>query len=206
MKYVPPRTNIFSIGEVKYPSNDTGNIAPGMSVTMKISFQPSSFSNFYDSVIIINEDTAVQIPISAEREKPNINLLPVIETNPCWIGDKSDTFIKCKNSGGDGGFKIYSEKYNNDNNNDVLKIGQFTLGPSQFFLSTGQSLDLYAQFNPITEGLCEEEIIVCCDNQTTTKHTLRSKAVSVDIQIIEIDGVKCESLSQIMFAKTLPYE
>jgi len=107
-----------------------------MSITIKIAFLPPSFSDFEDSIVVINEETAVEIPIIAKRKKPLINLPDVIETNPCWIGDKSDTYIKCKNSGGDGGFKIYSEKFTNDNASDVLKIGQFTLGPSQFFLPT----------------------------------------------------------------------
>jgi 16S rRNA G527 N7-methylase RsmG len=34
IKFIPPQTDNFTVREVKFPSDDTGDIAPGMSLTM----------------------------------------------------------------------------------------------------------------------------------------------------------------------------
>jgi hypothetical protein len=38
IKFVPPATDVFTLARVKYPSNFTGDLATGMSVTMAVVF------------------------------------------------------------------------------------------------------------------------------------------------------------------------
>ena len=38
IKFIPPATAEFTVKKVKYPSGDSGDIAPGMSITMVVVF------------------------------------------------------------------------------------------------------------------------------------------------------------------------
>jgi len=38
IKFIPPATEMFTIRRVKYPSNEKGDVAPGMSLTFAVTF------------------------------------------------------------------------------------------------------------------------------------------------------------------------
>lgn len=38
IKFVPPSTDVFTLVRIKYPSNFSGDLATGMSVTMAVIF------------------------------------------------------------------------------------------------------------------------------------------------------------------------
>lgn len=48
LKFVPPETNNFTVKNFKYPSDVTGDIAPGMSLLLNIVFKAPSFADFED--------------------------------------------------------------------------------------------------------------------------------------------------------------
>ena len=55
IKYVPPKSDEFSMVNVTYPTEETGSIAPGMEVTFEILFQANSLADYSDELIIISE-------------------------------------------------------------------------------------------------------------------------------------------------------
>lgn len=64
--------------------------------------------------------------------------------------------FRCVNNGGDGGFKFFCERDEDDNRqteDSSIKIGSFTITPSEFYLYAGTAQDIYVSFNPESEGL-----------------------------------------------------
>lgn len=76
--------------------------------------------------------------------------------------------FRCVNNGGDGGFKFFCEKDEDDNkqggDNDAIKIQSFTLTPSEFYLYSGHAIDIYVSFEPKKAGTNEEYLVLACDN------------------------------------------
>jgi hypothetical protein len=38
IKFVPPASDVFTLAKIKYPSDISGDLAPGMSITMAVIF------------------------------------------------------------------------------------------------------------------------------------------------------------------------
>lgn len=38
IKFIPPASDVFAVRKVKFPSNERGDIAPGMSLTFSVTF------------------------------------------------------------------------------------------------------------------------------------------------------------------------
>ena len=81
------------------------------------------------------------------------------------------------NTWGDGGFKFFCEKDEDDNlqnEPETIKIGPFTLVPSEFYLYSGNAIDIYVTFNPSENdvGIIEQNLILACDNQTSEFYKL----------------------------------
>ena len=77
LKFIPPNTENFTVKSFKYPSEVTGDIAPGMSLTMLIAFRAPSFADFDDIITFVTEESSFKIPMRARRDPPAITL-----TNP----------------------------------------------------------------------------------------------------------------------------
>jgi len=58
IKFIPPTTDNFTIRSVKYPSKVQGDIAPGMSLILSVSFQAPSFADFDDAIAFITEENS----------------------------------------------------------------------------------------------------------------------------------------------------
>jgi hypothetical protein len=114
IKFIPPETNNFTVKYCKYPSNETGDIAPGMSLLMSIAFQAPSFADFDDVITFVTEESSFKIPMKARRDPPQISLSNPMDCLNSWIGDKVDMAFRCVNTGGDGGFKFFCEKDEDD--------------------------------------------------------------------------------------------
>jgi putative heme iron utilization protein len=57
-----------------------------------------------------------------------------------WRGDKVDMAFRIMNEGGDGGFKFFCERDEDDalqQEQFVIKLRSFTLAPSEFYLNKG---------------------------------------------------------------------
>ena len=95
----------------KYPSNVTGDIAPGMSLTMSIVFSAPSFADFDDIITFVTEDSSFKIPMRARRDHPQISLTNPMDCLNSWLGDRVDMAFRCVNTGGDGAFKFFCERH-----------------------------------------------------------------------------------------------
>lgn len=86
-----------------------------MSVTLNVVFHAPSFADFEDQITIVTKDNQFIVPIRAKRDPPIIKLVNPLDCKSCWIGDKADMVFRCMNTGGDGGFKFFCEKDEDDN-------------------------------------------------------------------------------------------
>ena len=114
IKFIPPITEMFTVRKVKYPSGATGDVAPGMSLTFSVTFQAPSFADFDDSITFITEENSFKIPLKARREPPVISLVNPMNCLNSWLGDRVDMAFRCVNQGGDGGFKFFCDKDEDD--------------------------------------------------------------------------------------------
>lgn len=67
IKVAPLKQKEFVLADIRYPRQDCGDIAPGMSVTITIRFRPASLSDYQDDLIVIVGDGVVKVPIIAQR-------------------------------------------------------------------------------------------------------------------------------------------
>ena len=122
-----------------------------MSVIIYISFTAPSFADFDDNLIVATEENSFKIPLKARREPPIINLVNPLNCLHSWLGDRVDMAFRCVNNGGDGGFKFFCEKDEDDSKQidpDTIRIGAFTLTPAEFYLYSGNAIDVYVSFSP----------------------------------------------------------
>ena len=167
IKFIPPATDFFTIRKVKFPSDKTGDVAPGMSLTLAVTFQAPSFADFDDFLTFITEENSFKIPLRARRDPPSINLVNPMDCLNSWLGDRVDMAFRCVNNGGDGGFKFFCEKDEDDSkqtDDDAIRIGSFNITPPEFYLYSGNAIDVYVSFTPEAEGQLNENLILACDN------------------------------------------
>lgn len=102
-------------------------------MTLFITFMAPSFADFDDFLIVIADGCSIKVPLLARRDPPVINLVNPMNCLHSWIGDRVDMAFRCLNTGGDGGFKFFCEKDEDDSRQtdpNVIKIGAFTISPS----------------------------------------------------------------------------
>ena len=114
IKFIPPAATMFTVRKVKFPSNVTGDIAPGMSITFSVTFQAPSFADFDDVITFVTEENSFKLPLRARRQPPKITLVNPMDCLHSWLGDRVDMAFRCVNNGGDGGFKFFCEKDEDD--------------------------------------------------------------------------------------------
>lgn len=191
IKFVPPATDVFTLARVKYPSNYTGDLATGMSVTMAVVFQAPSFADFDDVITFVTEEGAFKLPLTARRDPPVINLVNPMNCLNSWLGDRVDMAFRCVNNGGDGGFKFFCERDEDDSRQTEeasIRIGSFNITPSEFYLYAGNAIDVYVSFNPESEGQLQENLILACDNQTSEFYKVTGYGAVLDLDIIAVDA------------------
>lgn len=116
-----------------YPSGHSGDIAPGLCLSANVVFMAPGFQDFDDYLTVITDTNTIKVPLRARRDPPVINLSNPMNCLHSWIGDRVDMAFRCHNSGGDGGFKFFCEKDEDDlkqNDPNSIKIGAFTVSPS----------------------------------------------------------------------------
>jgi hypothetical protein len=140
IKFIPPATENFTVRNVKYANSTTGDLAPGMSLTMSVCFQAPSFADYDDKLVFVTEEDKFMVPLKARRDPPVIKLVNPMDCMNSWLGDKVDMAFRILNEGGDGGFKFFCEKDEDDARQKeqfVIKLNSFTLAPSEFYLNAG---------------------------------------------------------------------
>jgi len=185
-----PSTEFFSLGEVTYPSSETGMVASGMSVTVTVHFHAIKVAELDDQLIVKSDEGTLEVPVRARLEPPQLTLEEVLEAGTAWVGDRTDMTFRCRNLGGSAGFKFFHEfeEYDAPLGEEVLISGPFTIFPLQFYLMKGQSIDIYVCFQPMEEGLIENKVILACDNQTSQFFYLRGEGAVLDLSVDQIDN------------------
>ena len=211
LKFIPPSTENFTIHKVKYAAGNTGDLAPGMSLTLSVCFQAPSFADYDDAITFVTEEDKFKLPLRARREPPVIKLVNPMDCMNSWLGDKVDMAFRILNEGGDGGFKFFCERDEDDARQGeqfVIKLNSFTLAPSEFYLNAGQALDIIVAFQPEKEGDLVENLILACDNQTSQFRKLKGYGAMLDLDIVEVDGkavdLKQNALETMFFENTNP--
>jgi len=202
VKILPPTKEGFAIASVKYPqlmptraeeddpAREFGLIAPGMSVVIEVQFNASQFTEFEDSLTIVNDENYFSVPILARKESPLVVLPAVLDSGSCYVGDLTERSFRIENQGGESGFKFFSksEAEVELQAGEALHVGGFLLFPAEFYLQKGEALDVRVQYRPLVEGQREEEIVLANDNGSSASYTLRGKGEMVEVDIFAIDG------------------
>ena len=210
IQVLPPSTELFSIASVVYPCADKGLIAPGMSARVLVHFHAASLAEFDDEFLIKTEQQTLKVTLRARREPPNLTLMDLMDCGTTWAGDRADLTFRCQNLGGSAGFKFFHEDESKDPDpgDEVLVTGPFTIFPLQFYLATGQFVDVYICFQPTKGGLTESKIILACDNQTSKFYTLKGTGATLELNVVQIDekilNFKDNPLSAIWFEESHP--
>ena len=206
-KYIPPRTENFTIKDIIYPKRDSSLIAPGMNAKIPVLFHATSMDNFNDEITIITEKMAFQIPLKAIRDKPAITLINPMDCGKCFIGDRIEMHFTCKNNGGDAHFKFLhngnnnfndsDNGINNNNNinnapNELLNIPPFSIFPQEFYLYRGMSQNISVTFIPTEEGVVEKNLTLFCES-AVLNYVLKGEGIKVDIIISKLDGLSMEN-------------
>lgn len=87
IKIVPLKVKEFVVASVRYPKHDTGDIAPGLSVSIFIRFRPINLHDYEEELNIITGDGVIKVPILAQREKCQGKWPGQINCGHCWVGD-----------------------------------------------------------------------------------------------------------------------
>lgn len=226
-KYIPPTSENFSIKRVVYPKKDSSLIAPGMSAKVEILFNATSLDSFQDEMTIISENFAFKVPLKAIRDSPALSLDNPMDCKKCLIGDQVSMVFRCKNNGGDAHFKFLQQEFfenetlsgnnsptqyssgQNQNDNEVLEIGPFSIFPSEFYLYKGMMIEIFVNFSPKKEGNIEKKFIICCDSKTNIEYKIKGEGILIDMGLISLDGLKidesAEKLESLFFEDTFPF-
>lgn len=210
IQVLPPATELFSVASVLFPNSEMGLIAPGMSAKVVIHFHATSLADFEDEFVIKTEGKNMNVPIRAKREPPNLTLAKVLECGMAWAGDRIDSVFRCQNLGGSAGFKFFHLDENNDPEpgDEILVSGPFTIFPLQFYLATGQFVDVYVCFQPTSGGLVENKVILACDNQKSDYYSFKGHGATLELNVVQIDDKKLNfeenPLSAIWFEESHP--
>lgn len=96
----------------------------------------------------------------------------------------------------------------NQQDNEVLNVGPFSIFPQEFYLYKGMSVEVYVNFNPQTEGIIEKDLIICCDSKINLNQKIIGEGISIDFQIIALDGIlvdeSIEKLENLYFEDAYP--
>lgn len=67
IKVTPLNQKEFVLANIKYPKEDSGDIAPGMAAIVTIRFRPTTLNDYQDELIIIVGEGVLKVPILAQR-------------------------------------------------------------------------------------------------------------------------------------------
>jgi len=118
-----------------------------------------------------------------------LNLPGILDCLSCWVGDRVDMVFRTINKGGDGGFKFFCEKEEDDlkQTTEVIKLTNFTIFPAEFYVQKNQTHEIFINFQPTKEGILEEKVLLACDNLTNATYVLKGQANMVELSITSLD-------------------
>ena len=126
IKVAPLKSKEFTVGDIRYPREDSGDIAPGMTVTIAVRFRPPGLADYEDELVVIAGDGTIRVPIVALRERCEINWPKSISCGHCWVGDVIRKEIVLRNRGGEAEFSLVGSVQGEK----IYKHGFFSISPT----------------------------------------------------------------------------
>ena len=121
-----------------------------------------------------------------------------------------DMVFRTINKGGDGGFKFFCEKEEDDlkQTGDSIKLTNFTVFPAEFYVQKNQTQEIFINFQPSQEGILQENVLLACDNLTNATYVLKGQANMVELNIVALDGTpinfQAQELKTLYFDDAIP--
>eukprot|EP00794_Sanderia_malayensis_P003460 gene3460-3956_t len=196
VRVLPPLTKFFSIGLGKFPTTDGNLIAPGMSCQYCIRFAPDSLADYDDTLKV--ETTFAEpllIPIRAHRPPPNLTLSRSFNCGHCLVNGSKSVRFNCTNLGGEGRFCVISKDEwpttnwkHTEESPGTVNIGSFILKPAMFHLKANESIDIEVIFSPTSVKLCEEEVVIVCDNCNTRSFVIEGVSETAGVELVSVEN------------------
>ena len=98
--------------------------------------------------------------------------------------------FRTTNKGGDGGFKFFCEREEDDlkQTGETIKLNNFTIFPAEFYVQKNQTHEIFVNFQPLKEGILQENILLACDNLTNATYVLKGQANMVELCVVSLDN------------------
>lgn len=154
LQILPLATQFFCISSMEYPNENSGALAPGMAIAVKIQFQPDSLADYEDQLTVKTEAGDFQVRVWAHRPPPILEFRPPLapgsldlDVGACLVGDAKCITFDCHNVGGRGRFRLlmpedFPEPSAAQRENLALRMPPFNVTPTEFALNTGDSVEI----------------------------------------------------------------
>lgn len=133
-KVVPPLSSYFWLGETKFPSSQTNEIATGNSVTIEVFFRSSALEIIRDEITIISDIGSSKCQLIARPVPPALTVAPPSSVPQLFTGESATQSIGLTNRGGPTHFKFSTSH------------PLFLLKIDQIFLQTNESFAVEVSF------------------------------------------------------------
>lgn len=186
-----------------------------MSLCLTVRYAAPGLADLDDEIVFIAEEVSFKVPILARRVPPELSMENPIVAAPCWLGIRSDRAVRCTNNGGsqrktvgETGFTLLPAKSDEEPQSEFLRLGPFTVFPSQFYLQKGESISMMVLYAPETPGEHTEEFVVETAFQTRMSYQLKGTGCTLSLEATALDAMalnfKENPLSVIHFDVTMP--
>ncbi|RUS82779.1 hypothetical protein EGW08_009443 [Elysia chlorotica] len=195
-RVLPPSSNIFSIGLGQFPG-ESGLVAPGMSCKYDVRFAPDSLKDYDDHITVQTQATEpIIVPLRGRRPPPVLTLPSEVDLGNCLVGGIQATQLLVKNEGGPGRFCLMTKnKWPTTSIRTVIpnitkitiKQAPFEIHPATFELGPGQSTVLEVLFQPQSDKVFTQDMIICCDNCHASNFRLKGEGEYAKIGLAEVE-------------------
>ncbi|CAH0377858.1 unnamed protein product [Pelagomonas calceolata] len=212
LRLLRPQSRYFKVARVKWPGGeDSGVLAPGMSVHALIKFAPDSLKDFEDRLVVVSEEGEVNISLTGKRDPPILDLPSVLDVGACLLGGVIEKTFRVTNSGGPGAFRLL-DVCDRDVPEHLItyqevRTGAFVVGPARFSLDTDQSMDVHVTFKP-EEGRpsYDASFLLIDEEQHATTYSLKGRAEAIQVRVAGLDGVDLDSHGDYKPPSTLNFD
>ncbi|TPX34466.1 hypothetical protein SmJEL517_g02885 [Synchytrium microbalum] len=203
---------LFVVEPIQPPAIALGLVAPGMSISYKVTFHPDSLADSEASLVVNSEGNpyTLSVLLRARRTRPSLTIPDCLACGPCRAGLTITRQWKFENSGGSGNFVFLGPGDNisladtefGESAGGISKTGPFEISPRRFKLNAGQSGSVNVKYKPgALDGShpSREDFVLmrlACDNGHVLvlpiTGTVESALVSV-VRIVDIRGTRVKN-------------
>lgn len=186
IKVAPLTTRDFVLADIRYPRQDSGDIAPGMAVVIAVRFRPPGLGDYADELVVIAGEGTIRVPIVALRERCEVNWPKTIGCGHCWVGDVIRKEVLLRNRGGDAQFSLLGSAPDQT----AFRTGFFTVSPTTLSFEKNTQATLRVEFAPGQQGVFREAVRFKSfqGEQEEMEVVLEGGAYSAQIVLEELGG------------------